>query len=92
MANPQTQVELARQAVRQLWTALAAMRDAREKLLALGGVSFISYLNETGADGNPIHDITVNDVAGALVTTLNAIDSLLAADNGAHRTNLAKML
>jgi prefoldin subunit 5 len=92
MANPQQQVEKARQACRALWEALDDMESAKEKLIALGGVSFVSYLDETDEQGEPIYDISSNDMAAALVTTLDAIQSLLSANSGAHKTNLARML
>jgi hypothetical protein len=65
---------------------------AKERLVDLGGASFIAFLNDTDTNGDPIYDISASDVVAALVTALDAVNAVLDANNGAHRKALRKLL
>jgi hypothetical protein len=72
---------------------IAGMDEAKETLVDLGGLSFISFLDETAGDPpEPIYDISSADVVAALVTALDAMNAALDANNGAHRKALRKLL
>jgi hypothetical protein len=88
MAQPTQQVEKARQAVRALMSGIAGMDEARETLVDLGGVSFISFLD----DDPDVYDISSAEVVAALVTALDALNATLDANDGAHRKALRKLL
>jgi len=87
MASPQTQVEKARQAVRALMAGIAGMDEAKETIVDLGGIPFITELLD-----DPSSDISSADVVAALVTALDAVNAVLDANNGAHRKALRKLL
>ena len=92
MANPQQQVEKARQAVRAFMLGIAGMDEMKETLVDLGGASFIDFLNDVDEGGLPIYDISSADVIAALVTALNAVNDVLDDSNGTHRKALRKLL
>ena len=92
MANAQTQVERARNAVRALITGVVGMDEAKETLVDLGGLTFIAYLDAVDDQGKKIYDIGSADVVAALVTALDAINAVLDANGGAHRKALRKLL
>ena len=92
MANPQQQVEKARQAVRAFDSGVNGMDVAKETLVDLGGASFIAFLDDVDGEGNPIYDIGSADVVAALVTAFDAVNAVLDANNGAHRKALRKLL
>ncbi len=92
MAQPTQQVQKGRDAVRSLLVGLVNMQTARETLRDLGGKSFIAYLDGVDPEGNPIYDISSDDVVAALVTAADAIEAVLDANGGAHRVALRKLL
>jgi hypothetical protein len=92
MASAQTQVERARQAARNFISGVVGMDKAKETLVDLGGLAFIAYLDEVDDQGKKIYDISSAEVVAALVTALDAVNTVLDANSGAHRKALRKLL
>jgi len=91
MAKPINRIQAFRNRINNLLSAIEAAQAEATTIDYLGGLSFYrDELQKVDGQGVPIYDITPGNFTSA-VDSLNAIRTLLEANNQAHGKALARM-
>ena len=83
MAQPGQLIGDLRTSVNELLDSLDKLKGVRREWDALGGIAFV----EPFFEANTGYDFTALNMADAL-TSVQAVEDLLAAEGGGHQTNL----